>query len=661
MLRFKCAAACVPLLFSVAVRADDLPEFDGGDVVVTASGIPQDSSALPVSVSVISAQDIADSSARSVQELLSEAGGVNVINMGGTAAQVDLHGFGVGGVSNTLILVDGVRQNSNDLAAPDLSYIPLDSIERVEIVRGSGAVQYGSGATGGVINIITKAGYKAGNRLSLTETLGSFNLRQTDLAFRLAGDRFSIDGWGQSMNTRHYRDNNTERRDSGGMGLNWKLDDGKLRVYARSSSDSERLPGGRTVDLSAGGADQFAQDPSGTSTPRDNGYVKTDEAGVQGDQGLGAGRLYYQLAVRDKRTDSSWFGSGWSAFDSRQTNENNGRLRYVLPFAGDNQWIAGTDWLYGDSTDSTGSVSLSSVQTHASAKQRQQSLFTELQLAPWTGGRITLGGRAQRADDRVQCVSGGCYTYASTRMLHAWQMGLRQAMGSGWSAFANHAQSFRLPNADELANTSSTLQPQTSHDQQLGVEWTRAASNVRADVFRSDVSNEISYVPYPLWGSNTNLPRTRHEGLELEGRTRLLPTVGLRGNLTWQRATFREGNYNGTSVAGNTVPMVPKWMANLGLSWDRTEQTRLSVEANYIGKQYLDNDQTNQYGTQLPAYVLVNAKVTHRFTRQLSGSLGVNNLFNRRYATYGYTSTSSAYVVYPGDARNVQASLTLTL
>ncbi|KAG1605746.1 hypothetical protein G6F46_013508 [Rhizopus delemar] len=53
-------------------------------------------------------------------------------------------------------MIDGVKQNTNDLSAPGLGVVPLDQVERVEIVRGSGSVQYGGGTTGGVVNIITK-------------------------------------------------------------------------------------------------------------------------------------------------------------------------------------------------------------------------------------------------------------------------------------------------------------------------------------------------------------------------------------------------------------------------------------------------------------------------------------------------------------------------
>ena len=69
---------------------------------------------------------------------------------------MDIRGFGETGPLNTLVLVDGRRVNEIDLSGVDWTQIPLDQVERIEIVRGSGSVLYGDNAVGGVINIITK-------------------------------------------------------------------------------------------------------------------------------------------------------------------------------------------------------------------------------------------------------------------------------------------------------------------------------------------------------------------------------------------------------------------------------------------------------------------------------------------------------------------------
>src|SRR5437016_13402688 len=67
---------------------------------------------------------------------------------------IDLRGFGATGPQNTLILLDGRRLNDIDLSGVQWSAIPLSSIERIEILRGTGAVLYGDNASTGVVNIV---------------------------------------------------------------------------------------------------------------------------------------------------------------------------------------------------------------------------------------------------------------------------------------------------------------------------------------------------------------------------------------------------------------------------------------------------------------------------------------------------------------------------
>ncbi len=91
-------------------------------------------------------------------ELLQQLAGIHTRNVDGSPdPQIDLRGFGITGNQNTLVLLDGQRMNENELVGIRWSTIPLDSIERIEVLRSSGAVTYGAGATGGVINIVTRA------------------------------------------------------------------------------------------------------------------------------------------------------------------------------------------------------------------------------------------------------------------------------------------------------------------------------------------------------------------------------------------------------------------------------------------------------------------------------------------------------------------------
>jgi iron complex outermembrane receptor protein len=135
------------------------------------------------STSVITADEIARSPGLTIQDVLSREVGVQTWSTtggnNGATTTVDLRGFGATASSNTLFLLNGRRLNDIDLLGVDLSTIPKDSIERIEISRGnSGAVLYGGGAVGGVINIITKTGVALPPTARIEGGFGSFNQRE---------------------------------------------------------------------------------------------------------------------------------------------------------------------------------------------------------------------------------------------------------------------------------------------------------------------------------------------------------------------------------------------------------------------------------------------------------------------------------------------------
>jgi len=97
------------------------------------------------STTVITSEDIARSPAQTVQEIIAQTPGVQLTSLyggvNGVGTTVDLRGFGAFATANTLVLINGRRLNDIDMAGVDLSTIPRDSIERIEITRGnSGAV-----------------------------------------------------------------------------------------------------------------------------------------------------------------------------------------------------------------------------------------------------------------------------------------------------------------------------------------------------------------------------------------------------------------------------------------------------------------------------------------------------------------------------------------
>lgn len=138
-------------------------------------------------VSVITKEDISRYQATSVAQLLTRVPGVNVTNRGGAGkdTSVFLRGTNSGHV---LVLIDGVRHGSATLGSTAFQHIPVDQIERIEVVRGPRSSLYGSEAIGGVIQIFTKKGQQGLNP-SISLSAGSHNTFKGNVSLSGGNDK----------------------------------------------------------------------------------------------------------------------------------------------------------------------------------------------------------------------------------------------------------------------------------------------------------------------------------------------------------------------------------------------------------------------------------------------------------------------------------------
>ena len=144
------ALAAVWLLGASASHAAELFVGELPPIVVTPSSADGSAFTVPHGLSVITAADIAKATVSNLGELLSREAGLTLKSFSGSDknASIDIRGMGDTAVSNVLVMVDGVRLNESDLSGADLSSIALSEIDRIEIVRGGGAVPGSTGVNG---------------------------------------------------------------------------------------------------------------------------------------------------------------------------------------------------------------------------------------------------------------------------------------------------------------------------------------------------------------------------------------------------------------------------------------------------------------------------------------------------------------------------------
>jgi len=165
---------------------------DLGDVSVTATKTQRKVSDVPASINIVTQKDIENSVALSANELLKNVAGLNIRNsMGlmsvGTTNKIFMRGFG-GSDARSLLLIDGVPMNDPYTGAAEWNQIPMSSIQRIEVVKGSGSSLYGSNAMGGVINIITKKPKEQKTDVSLS--YGDMNTKIGSIATSGKIDKF---------------------------------------------------------------------------------------------------------------------------------------------------------------------------------------------------------------------------------------------------------------------------------------------------------------------------------------------------------------------------------------------------------------------------------------------------------------------------------------
>lgn len=626
---------------------------DATAVMVTASRFKSSALDQPIAVQVITAEDIRDSSATTVAEVLNKLGGVHIrVNFVGVPdAPLDLRGFGMTGNENTLVLVNGQRISEYEQAPARLSAIPINAIERIEILRGAGSVLYGSGATGGTINIITRSPVGAQTGGAVSATLGGHRLR--DLRASAEG---GSGGFGASMNAQHYTTDNYRRNNRAEQ----DAVSGEFRIGGRDEfialdlggdTQKARLPGARSEA-------QLASAPQDASTPNDYMNTRSQIVALRGEKRLGELTLALDLGHREKTVRFyNDFGGG---FDSRQ--DTGVRVNSIGPrllWAGDlgamkNRLALGFDWNEWTYANQT----LSGFGNRDEAgRQRNRAVYFRDELSLGTGTRISLGARREHVEQsQLERLTPIPETTLGNN-LSASEVALQQDLGRGLSAYGRIGSSFRVGNIDDnrcfFPPCNPMLKPQRSKDREIGLQWRGRGSSFRASLFDIRIDDEIHYNAITF--TNMNLAPTRRSGLELEGKLVLDSAFDVSGRYALTNARFRSGRYGGVDVAGHEVPLVPKERFGVNLGWQVAATTRLTANINHVGKQRYDNDQENRFRA-MPAYTVADLKLSHEigFWRL---SAGVNNLFDKAYYSYGIVNgTFTSFNAYPEDRRNAYVS-----
>jgi iron complex outermembrane receptor protein len=633
------------------------------EVVVTGSRIEQQVRKIPANVSVITPADIQNTNAKTAADLLRGEEGIVVrdpLGNGNTAA-VDLRGFGETATQNVLVLVDGRRVNEVDLSAVDWAQIPIEQIERIEIVRGSGTVLYGDNATAGVINIITKS---PSQKFSANGgvTFGSYSRRKVDAYAGGGYKRTAVSLSGSLEDTDGYRENNDYHAgDLGGKLIFDATDRLALNLSGSYHKDRFGLPGTLTqaeVDEDR----RQSLDPEDRAKSRDSFIT----GGIDWDFGV-YGEVLADLSYRERISESKFPDESFPFRNDVDTDTIGFTPRYVWDgeiLSRGNRLVAGVD-LYGSKQDAksysgffaplpSSPTGLSNVDRNSYGFYFNDEFYVLKNLL------FTFGARHEKVkyDFDVKDLSDfplAPLDESTSESENAFTAGLTFLYGQESSVFARVNRSFRFPLIDELVVfdfdtgqivVNPELKPQTGMHYEFGVRH-YFTPKIRANftVFRADIDNEI-FFNRPTF-TNENYPETLHQGVEVGARADVINHVALIGNYSYEKATFGNGPFK-----NNDIPAVPSNRASLGLRiYDIPQGMEFSADYIYAGTSYAISDFENEF-EKLDSYFTINLRLTYQW-KVIRAFAGINNLTNEKYSEFaviGGFPTQTNF--YPAPERN---------
>jgi iron complex outermembrane receptor protein len=640
------APALAALCFVASFSASAQSEATLKEVVVTATRFAEPAASLPLGVSVVTFDVIAASGVNSVNEAVIKLLGVpgRLDTSGGTNYTIDLRGFGETANSNQVVIVDGLRLNEGDSTVAGLSQIPIESVERIEVLRGTGAVLYGEGATGGVIVVTTKAGagVKRITSAQLYAATGSSGLQDVRANAVIAVGGFSLDVAAADNHSDGHRVNFASVAKDLAVTAQWSND--WLRAGARSGrNDSESgLPG--SLSTSQYETDPRQSDPNRVTSKTDFGKVKKDNVGVFIEANVGNWQLVGDANQRTKKYISLQWGSLFG-YDVEASNDSLRARHESVLTTGTNVFVIGQD-----RSDWTRKMNPSG--TLASANAQAYFLKNDFTFGS-TVTRISAGWRTETMKKQE-----GSSVTALNESQDAWELSLSQPLTKAVLLYGRVGSSFRLANVDEFSFTTPgvIIKPQTSRDLELGARWTLATGEVDVRWYRNNLDNEIGYDatatgPWgPGSGANINFDPTQRQGLELEAKQAINSAFDLRINAAWRQSTFTAGVYS-----GNNVPLAPSKTLALHANWRFAAGHSLDGGLNWVSSQQAGGDFLNKFS--MPAYSTVDLRYAYQL-RNAELALGVANLMGAKYYSQAYLNFAGTDVgIYPEAGRTLTASL----
>ena len=567
------------------------------ETVVTATRTPTRADELVSDTVVIDRAQIEQQASRTLPELLARVAGVQVSSNGGFGKQSSVFIRGAE-ARHTILLIDGVRYGSATSGTPSWDNIPVEMIDRIEIVKGPASALYGSDGVGGVVQIFTRKAKPGESSFSprASTTLGSEGYKQISAGFLGAEGPFT-----------------------------YSLDAQRTLVKGISATNSRVPFNNYNPDR-----DPFDQSAVNASF----GYQ------LNPDWKLDAGILYSE---------------GLNHYDDGPGRDTRGNVRTQTAYAGARGAVTSnwsTQLRYGRSSDYTRAIVAAPGNVPGLFETTQDQYLWQNDVTTAIG-TVVLG--LERLEQKVNSdtryavmerdIDSGFVGLNGSAGAHSWQVNARHdrnsqfgnndtwfagygyRISSNWRANISHGTSFVAPSFNQLYFPNfgnPALQPEEGRNTDVGITWSQDGHSVKLVRYDNRIRGFITNTTIP-----SNIPRARIEGWTL-GYDGQFGALGLHASLD-QLDPRNE-------VTGKLLPRRAQDQQTLGIDY-AVGAWKFGGSALRVGGRFDDAANT----LKLDSYATVDLYVEYQVAKDWSVQARVANVGDVNYETaYGYNQPGRA-------------------
>ncbi len=632
-------------------------------MVVTATKTEEKISDIPASVSVIYGEEMEASGARVIQDALHHVPGImlNDVSGNGTLTMMTMRGMPHGNSQYILVLVDGVPQNtSSDIVR--WAAIPMENVERIEVIRGPASALYGMNAMGGVINIITKKG-KPEKEYSISAGYGSYGENKQKAAFSGA-----VGSFGYNFGV--------VRRESDG----WRDENNHFEQYNTFGKFSYDFNENSSLSLNLAYSDWDHEWP-------ENIPIEEYKAGRREDG------VYKHGKEKNKQTDDA-------LIYEHRFNEQFKITNRLYTQSVDNEWKAIVDIIDQDLDSLRIGDEIQFEIDHDLLERKNKIVmgyhyehqdvdvirrFSQYFPVPFLIGKKMVDNETTRQihsgyfqdifylSKPIILTAGLRYDYVTFDFdnnldpslsgedtMDHWspKVGLTIKPIEQLSLFANVSTGFKTPTASQVARYSE-LDPEKAVSYEVGIR----ASLFNRFVFsmayyQTDLTDQLTYVADPVNPVGfrlTNAGESEMDGFELELTYFILENLSFFANYNYNKSEFTDfyDEKMGVDYTGNDLAWQPKHKVAGGIRYEHPIGIKTCITTKWLDEQYLSN--ANEY-TQ-DSYTITDLAVSYGHNAW-DVSLAVRNLFDEDYAAYGENWGGGDAFLTTGDPVTVFGELT---